>query len=370
MGWTYVPGMTEEELYHHGILGQKWGRRRYQNLDGSYTSAGRIRYGVLGSKQTRKLSKDAKNRAKERTRAKNEQAKQEALEAKTARVQAELRSEQAKRELREAKKENSFLGRKIAAVEQKHKSAKEMQELNKKPTRNEQKLIDAIQSGNTKKINAIAKQLNNDEYRRAINRVNMQYELDRAKDEAKIAKGRQVVQKLQNTTNVISGATDIYNATAGIVNAMGGNLPKVNTKYQDPLDRLQKQYLAESTKFMASKNEANAKKAWKELGVNVGSSESGSTSTSSDTKKTPNMYSGWDKQEATAYRNYELDKNWNMKTLTTSNVDLSTFKPTKDIKATTKKSIDKLMKDDNFDITKLPKDEQEEFWRIFASMKG
>ena len=30
------------ELYHHGILGQKWGVRRYQNADGSYTEAGKI----------------------------------------------------------------------------------------------------------------------------------------------------------------------------------------------------------------------------------------------------------------------------------------------------------------------------------------
>ena len=37
--------ISSNELYHHGIKGQKWGVRRYQNADGSLTSAGRKRYG-------------------------------------------------------------------------------------------------------------------------------------------------------------------------------------------------------------------------------------------------------------------------------------------------------------------------------------
>ena len=33
-----------DELYHHGVKGQKWGIRRYQNADGTLTSAGKARY--------------------------------------------------------------------------------------------------------------------------------------------------------------------------------------------------------------------------------------------------------------------------------------------------------------------------------------
>lgn len=45
------------QLYHYGIPGQKWGVRRYQNEDGSYTSEGKQRYGV-GSDG--KMSKEGK----------------------------------------------------------------------------------------------------------------------------------------------------------------------------------------------------------------------------------------------------------------------------------------------------------------------
>ena len=48
--------MSNTELYHHGVKGQRWGVRRYQNKDGSLTAYGKKRY----AKELAKLEAEKK----------------------------------------------------------------------------------------------------------------------------------------------------------------------------------------------------------------------------------------------------------------------------------------------------------------------
>ena len=75
--------MTEFEttyLAHHGIKGQKWGIRNYQNPDGSLTSLGRKRYGIGTSRKTENPVKNVFKTVKKQAEEKKKRAAEEEKE--------------------------------------------------------------------------------------------------------------------------------------------------------------------------------------------------------------------------------------------------------------------------------------------------
>lgn len=61
MNIFYVAGIPySDELYHHGIKGQKWGIRRFQNPDGTLTEAGMKRYNEYSNREYSAYKNDEK----------------------------------------------------------------------------------------------------------------------------------------------------------------------------------------------------------------------------------------------------------------------------------------------------------------------
>ena len=99
--YEYFDEMYEEALEHHGILGMKWGVRRFQNYDGTLKAAGKSRYKT--DKPTRAERKAAKAEAKAaKEQANIDAAKKRAIETANVDEIIKLSSKMTTDELRDA----------------------------------------------------------------------------------------------------------------------------------------------------------------------------------------------------------------------------------------------------------------------------
>ena len=86
----------EDYLAHHGIKGQKWGLRRFQNEDGSLTALGRERRGL--SPETKKSKENSKDKAaREQRHAERKAAQQEKAAERKAEKEKKAAEDTAKK---------------------------------------------------------------------------------------------------------------------------------------------------------------------------------------------------------------------------------------------------------------------------------
>lgn len=206
--------MGNNELQHHGILGMKWGQRRYQNKDGSLKPAGKKRY----------ASGDSEKDSFFRARAK----------AKAAKAEAEAKAKaQAEKEDYEAQKQK------------------------------------ALKSGSAQDVLKFKGELTQQEMQSAITRIRWEQDMKSLSDK-ELAVGKSKADKffdgMDKAVNYTTTAAKAYNTFANIYNAFsntdGKLLPTIQTNNTNGnRDARKKEAKEQKEKAKKERKEAEAQEA-------------------------------------------------------------------------------------------------------------
>ena len=171
------------EIYHHGIKGQRWGVRRFQNEDGSLTEAGRKRYGysIAVDHDSHEITTREKLRRKYAEWSKQKTANREKRDAE----------KQTKKESIEAEKKQKL----------EEKRAEEREALMDEAKRNPETMS----------------KLTNEELQKVLTRMNLEKQYLNNMDELKKERGKSVVQKIVSATNSAANiATNVANLKSAL----------------------------------------------------------------------------------------------------------------------------------------------------------
>ena len=201
----------DDELYHHGIPGQRWYHRRFQNEDGSWTAAGRERYSE-GDGQPKESKPKLSSRAKVKMSYEDKKYKMY-MKSKEQKLKDKIAAKEERNRVREQAKTAKLARKEQAKIDKKEAT----------------RLGTGI--GNTKKMS-------DDDLQTAINRLKMEAEYNKSYAIASKPNGM-----LARADRFFEGATgkvvrDIAVATIpNVVNTAVSKTLESKLKYANELDR-------------------------------------------------------------------------------------------------------------------------------------